>query len=73
MNSFDLTGQLWSQAREELRELGFEDDSLRVQDITPERTPRTPTQSFGWGQERVVRARIEGGLATVTIAREMKL
>lgn len=69
----NLTGRPWSEARLELQARGFGDEALRVLDITPERAPRTPTQPFGWGQERVVRARVEGLGIVVTIAREIKI
>jgi len=69
----DLTGLAWSQAAAMLGERGFEGTAVRVHDITPEKAPRTPQQQFGWGEERVVRARIEGEQAIVTIAREMKI
>lgn len=69
----DLTGRLWSEAQEMLRARGFEGARVRVLDITPERAPRTPTQSFGWGEKRVVRARLEGEAALITVAREMRL
>ena len=66
----DLTGRLWSQASEMLRERGGGEPI--VVDITPERTPRTPTQQFAWGEARVVRSREVGGRTEVTIAREMR-
>ena len=72
-NLHDLTGRLWSHAQQMLRARGFEGDAVRVLDITPERAPRTPTQTFGWGEQRVVRARLEGEGVVVTIAREMKV
>lgn len=69
----NLTGRLWSQASKMLLARGFEANSVRVLDITPERAPRTPQQQFGWGHARVVRARQEGEQVVVTIAREMKV
>jgi hypothetical protein len=72
-NTTAFTGRLWSEAREELRAQGITDEALSVHDITPERIPKTPSQTFAWGEPRVVRASVEGNAAVVTIAREMRL
>ena len=67
-----LTGRLWNEAREILSAYGFVEEAIQVRDITPERAPKTPSQTFGWGEERVVRVVVDGAGVRVTIAREMK-
>lgn len=70
----DLTGLEWSQAREALRQAGFDGEALQVLDVTPpsERLARSQQRPFEWGEPRVVRVRIEKERAQVTLAREMR-